>query len=170
MASRADVDRCSASRASHQQDGFAAVTMNSGTSCALDLVCANMFPPLHGAFSTCVGQPSHSVSSKLLDREALQLRIAPPTGSKPDRTDRPAPFDEGRNLRTSGAFRPMTALDPTWSEPAQTGHSASEHSAPGRAAGLAPMAVIALATQLFRSGSQSPMSRVAKLQGLRSQV
>jgi hypothetical protein len=26
--------------------------------------------------------------------------------------DRPAPFDEGRDLRASGAFRPMTALDP----------------------------------------------------------
>ena len=45
VASRADVDRCSASRASHQQDDTAAVTTNSGTSSALDLACANTFPP-----------------------------------------------------------------------------------------------------------------------------
>jgi hypothetical protein len=74
VASRADVDRCSASRASRQHHGFATVTTNSGTSCALDLVCANMFPPLHGAFSTCVGQPSHSVSWRLLDQKALRPR------------------------------------------------------------------------------------------------
>ena len=36
VASRADVDRCSASRASHQQDDTAAVTTNSGTSSALE--------------------------------------------------------------------------------------------------------------------------------------
>jgi hypothetical protein len=46
---KGDVDRCSASRASHQQDDIAAVTTNSGTSSAPDLACANMFPPLHGA-------------------------------------------------------------------------------------------------------------------------
>jgi hypothetical protein len=49
-ASRADVDRCSASRASHQPDDIAAVTTNSGTSCALVLACASTFLPLHGAF------------------------------------------------------------------------------------------------------------------------
>jgi hypothetical protein len=44
VALRADVDRCSASRASHQQDDIAAVTTNSGTSSASDLACANTFP------------------------------------------------------------------------------------------------------------------------------
>src|SRR6201989_747618 len=37
QASRADVDRCSASRASHQPDDIAVVTTNSATSCALVL-------------------------------------------------------------------------------------------------------------------------------------
>jgi hypothetical protein len=67
-ASRADVDRCSASRASHQPDDIAAVTTNSGTSCALVLACANTFLPPHGAFTTCAGQPSLSVCWKLLER------------------------------------------------------------------------------------------------------
>jgi len=39
----------------------AAVTTNSGTSCTLVLACASTFPPLHGAFTTCAGQPSRSV-------------------------------------------------------------------------------------------------------------
>jgi hypothetical protein len=51
VALRADVDRCSASRASHQQDDIAAVMTNSGTSSALGLACANRFPPLHDAFT-----------------------------------------------------------------------------------------------------------------------
>ena len=72
MASRADVDRCSVSRVSHQQDDIAAVTTNFGTSSAINLACANTFPPLHGAFSICAGQPSRSVSWKLLEREAPQ--------------------------------------------------------------------------------------------------
>ena len=71
VASRADVDRCSASRASHRQDGFAAAMTNSGTSCALARH-ASMFPPLRGAFTTCVGQPLRSVFWKLLERKALQ--------------------------------------------------------------------------------------------------
>jgi hypothetical protein len=64
VASRADVDRCSASRESNQQDDTAAATMNSGTSFALDLACANMFPPLHSAFTICAGQPLRSVFRK----------------------------------------------------------------------------------------------------------
>ena len=65
-----------ASRVSHQQDDIAAATTNSGTSFALDLACANTFPPLHGAFSICVGQPSCSISWKLLEREAPQPKNA----------------------------------------------------------------------------------------------
>ena len=72
VASRADVDRCSASRASHQPDDIAAVTTNSGTSSALVLACANTFPPLRGAFSTCAVQPSLSVCWKLLEPGAPQ--------------------------------------------------------------------------------------------------
>jgi len=53
---RPDVDRCSASKASYQQDDIAAVTTNSGTSSAPDLACANIFPPLHGAFTMWAGQ------------------------------------------------------------------------------------------------------------------
>ena len=79
MASRADVGRCSASRASHQQHDIAAATTNSGTSFALDLACANTFPPLHGAFTTCAGQPSRSVFWKLLEREAPQPENAAPS-------------------------------------------------------------------------------------------
>src|SRR6202008_1027293 len=41
---------------------------------------------LHGAFTTCAGPPSRSVSWKLLDREARQPRIAPRAGSKADKT------------------------------------------------------------------------------------
>ena len=72
MVSRADVDRCLASRASHRQNDIAAVTTNSGTSSAPDLACANTFPPLHGHLTTCAGQPSHSVFWKLLEREDPQ--------------------------------------------------------------------------------------------------
>ena len=78
VALRADVE---ASRASHQQDGFAAVTTNSGASSALDLACANMFPPLRGAFSTCVGQPSRSAFWafwKPPERKALQAENCSP--------------------------------------------------------------------------------------------
>jgi hypothetical protein len=78
VASRVDVDRCSASKVSHQQDDIAAVMTNSGTSSALDLACANTFPPLHGAFTTCAGQQSHSVFWKLLEREVLQPENAAP--------------------------------------------------------------------------------------------
>jgi hypothetical protein len=87
VASRADVDRCSASRASHQPDDIAAVTTNSGTSSALVLACANTFPPLRGAFTTCAGQPSLSVCWKLLEPGAPQLgNLLLRTGSKADRT------------------------------------------------------------------------------------
>ena len=75
MASRVDVDRCSASRASLQQDGFAAVMTNSGISSALDLACANMFPSLHGACTICAGQESRSVFWKLPEREAPHPKI-----------------------------------------------------------------------------------------------
>ena len=73
--SRADVDRCLASRASHQPDDIAAVTTNSGTSSALVLAGANTFPPLHGAFTTCAGQPSLSVYWKLLERGLRSLGV-----------------------------------------------------------------------------------------------
>jgi hypothetical protein len=71
-ASRADVDRCSASRASHQQGDIAEVMTNSGTSFALDPICANTFPPLRDAFTIYAGPPSRSVSWKLLKRQAPQ--------------------------------------------------------------------------------------------------
>src|SRR3954470_5184805 len=83
---RADVDRCSASRASHQPDDIAAVTTNSGTSSALVLACASTFPPLHGAFTTCAGQPSRSVCWKLLERGLRSPIMLLGTGLKADRT------------------------------------------------------------------------------------
>ena len=58
---RVDVDQCSASKASHQQADIAALTTNFEIFSALDLRCANTSPPLYGAFTTCAGQPSHSV-------------------------------------------------------------------------------------------------------------
>jgi hypothetical protein len=64
---RTPVDRCSASRASHQPDDIAAGTTDSGTSSALVLACASTFPPLRGGFTTCAGQPSLSVCWKLLE-------------------------------------------------------------------------------------------------------
>jgi hypothetical protein len=67
VASRADVDRCSASRASHQQDGFATLTTNSGISSALLIACVNTFPPLHGTFPICAGQPSRLYSGSCLN-------------------------------------------------------------------------------------------------------
>jgi hypothetical protein len=42
--------------------------------CALDLECANMFPPVRSAFSTCVGQPSCSAFWKLLERRGSAAR------------------------------------------------------------------------------------------------
>jgi hypothetical protein len=75
---------CSASRASHQPDDIAAVTTNSGTSCALVLACASTFLPLHGAFTTCAGQPSRSVCWKLLERGFRSPRMLLGTGSKAD--------------------------------------------------------------------------------------
>jgi transposase-like protein len=51
----------------------------SGTSYAVDLACANTFPPLHGAFAICAGQPSRSVFWKLLEREAPQPENVAPS-------------------------------------------------------------------------------------------
>ena len=79
MVSRADVGRCSVSRASRQQHDIAAATTNSGTSFPLDLACANTFPPLRGAFTSCAGQPSRSVFWKLLEREAPQPENVAPS-------------------------------------------------------------------------------------------
>jgi hypothetical protein len=72
----------SASRESNQQDDTAAATMNSGTSSALDLACANMFLPLHSAFTTFTGQPLRSVFWKLHELEALKPENVPPSRLK----------------------------------------------------------------------------------------
>jgi putative transposase len=55
---------------------------NSGTFCALVLACASTLPPLHGAFTTCAGQPSLSVCWKLLERGFRSPRMLLGTGSK----------------------------------------------------------------------------------------
>ena len=80
MALRVDVDQCLASKASHRQADTAAPTTNFEIFSALDLRCANTSPPLYGAFTTCAGQPSHSVFWKLLEREASQPKNVAPTG------------------------------------------------------------------------------------------
>src|SRR5215831_11846181 len=82
VASRADVDRCSASRASYPRDDIAAVTTSSGTSSGLDLACADTFPLPHGASTICAGQRSCSVFWKLLERRASQPESVGPEGSK----------------------------------------------------------------------------------------
>ena len=120
MASRADISRCAASRASHQPDDIAAVTTNSGTSCALVLACANTFPPPHGAFTTCAGQPSLSVCWKLLERGLPQPgNLLLRTGSKADRTDpeRLGRWWEGNQHRFSAGtayFRGSSKVSTNW--------------------------------------------------------
>src|ERR1700756_1232509 len=71
-ASRGDVDRCSASRASHRPNDIAVATTNSGTFCAADPACASTFQPLRVASTICVESQWLSVSWKPLDRHRLR--------------------------------------------------------------------------------------------------
>jgi hypothetical protein len=73
-ASRADVDRCSASRASRQPGDTAKATTNSETSCAPDPACANTFLRRCDAvaIATCAEGRSHSAYWRPPKREARQ--------------------------------------------------------------------------------------------------